>query len=307
MQLTVVLLAVSGVLSLGPSLSVAGHATGVPLPFALIAHFPLLNDILPSRISFATSGLVAAVIAFGLDDWHLNPRGAGYAGVRSGHSHNHNRTTAPLVLAGVTLIALVVSQFPSWPYTSSSISASPASTFSLPHNVERAIPKGDPVTITYPYTATPVLQSLLWQSASDYKFRIVGGYARRADSAGRQVLQGKGGLTLAPMDPPELQRFIAILSYRGLSGTQPTAPESVISSRLLTSTRTTLSRNGVQVVMVDRKWGGSHPVMQLFNEVLGPPDRTVGSYSFWLHVPQALQQDTPTQLSLLNQSPSSRH
>jgi hypothetical protein len=302
MQLTVVLLAVSALLSLGSSLYVAGHATGVPLPFALIAHLPLLNDILPSRISFATSGLVAAVIAFGLDDWRLSPRRARHASVRAGHGQ-----TAASLLAVVTLVALIVSQLPTWPYTSTSISTSPASTFALPRDVERAIPKGDPVTMTYPYTATPVLQSMLWQSASDYEFRIVGGYARRADSGGRRVLVGKGGLTLSPMDPPELQRFIAILSYRGLRGTSPTGRESVITSRLLESTRMTLLRNQVQVVMVDRKWGGSHPVMQLFDDVLGPPDQTVDSYSLWLHVPRALSQDTPSQLSSLRQAPGARH
>jgi len=295
MQLTVILLAVSGVLSLGPSLNVAGHATGVPLPFALIAHLPLLNDILPSRISFATGGLIGAVIAFGLDDWHLNPRRARHASARAGHRQTQP-AAAPL-LAGATLIVLIVSQLPSWPYTSTSISTSPSSTFALPRDVERAIPKGDPVTITYPYTATPVLQSLLWQSASDYKFRIVGGYARRADSGSRRVLNDKGGLTLSPMDPPELQRFIAILSYRGLRGMEPTGRESVISPRLLRSTRTILSRNEVQVVMIDEKWGGSQPVMKLFNEVLGPPDQTVDSYSFWLHVPRALQQDSPSVLN----------
>ena len=84
MQLTFVLLAVSGVLSLGSSLYVAGKATHIPLPFVVFEHLPVVNDLQPGRISFATNAFLAAAIAFGLDDWHLRrPRarpGPGLAG-----------------------------------------------------------------------------------------------------------------------------------------------------------------------------------------------------------------------------------
>jgi hypothetical protein len=302
MQLTVVLLAVSGVLSLGSSLYVGGKATHVPLPFAVLQRTPLLNDILPSRISFATSAFLAAVIAFGLDEWHLRPRPARHDRFRVGRGQP---AAAPL-LALLTLVALVVSQLPLWPYpiTSTSASTSPSAS-ALPARVERAIPRGDPVTITYPYTANPVLQSLLWQSASDYKFSILGGYARRADSGGNRRLS-EAGPTLSPMNPPEPQKFLSALSYAGLTGAHPSAEESRLSPRLLQSTRTTLARLRVQVVIVARTWGGALPVLALFREVLGPPDHTVDSYSLWVHVRSVFKQDALRRLSRLRQVPPSR-
>ena len=198
MQLTVVLLAVSGVLSLGPSLYVAGKATHIPLPFVVFKHLPVVNDILPSRISFATSAFLAAAIGFGLDDWHLRqPRtrcGPGLGG--------RPRMSAAHLLAAVTLVALVVSQLPSWPYEAPSTSA-------LPVGVEQAIPLRDPVSLTYPYP--PLLSPLLWQAADDYRFSILGGYARHSNT------KGSGALSQSPipMNPPELQQFL--LAYDDLA------------------------------------------------------------------------------------------
>ena len=73
MQLAVVLLLGAALLSLGPYLAVDGRLTHVPLPFLLLDHLPLLNDILPSRICFEVGACLAAVIAFGLDDMHRAP------------------------------------------------------------------------------------------------------------------------------------------------------------------------------------------------------------------------------------------
>ena len=111
-QLTIVLLAVSGVLSLGSSLYVAGKATHIPLPFVVIEHLPVVNDIQPGRISFATNAFLAAAIAFGLDDWHRRqPRARRDPGLGG-----RSRMSDAGLLAAVTLVALVVSQLPLWPY-----------------------------------------------------------------------------------------------------------------------------------------------------------------------------------------------
>ena len=236
MQLTVVLLAVSGVLSLGSSLYVAGKATHIPLPFVVFEHLPVVNNILPSRISFATSAFLAAAIAFGLDDWHLRQprarRGPGLGG--------RPRISAAGLLAAVTLVALVVSQLPSWPYEAPPTSA-------LPVGVEQAIPVGDPVTLTYPFP--PLLQPVLWQSADDYRFSILGGYARHSN-AERSVASIGAGFSLSPipMNPPELQQFLLICDYLAFYGRGPSAqiPEAPITPKLIRSTRTALSRYRVQ-------------------------------------------------------------
>ena len=274
MQLTVVLLAVSGVLSLGPSLYVAGKATHIPLPFVVFKHLPVVNDILPSRISFATSAFLAAAIGFGLDDWHLRqPRtrcGPGLGG--------RPRMSAAHLLAAVTLVALVVSQLPSWPYEAPSTSA-------LPVGVEQAIPLRDPVSLTYPYP--PLLSPLLWQAADDYRFSILGGYARHSNT------KGSGALSQSPipMNPPELQQFL--LAYDDLAelGQSPSVyiPGAPITPRLLKATRTALLRYRVQVVLVDRTSGGALSVLKLFHVVLGPPNHRLDSYSIWVHVQRTLK------------------
>jgi hypothetical protein len=279
MQLSVVLLTVAGLLSLGSTLYVRGRTTHIPLPFAVVKDIPLLNDILPSRISFATSAFLAAVIAFGLDDWHRRELRTQRAAIRAGRWN----TSAAGLLAVATLIALVVSQLPSWPYTSAPSSA-------LPPAVEHAIPHGNPVTITYPYTASPVLDPLLWQSEGDFTFSIVGGYARHAKTGANQ--DSGAATALSPMHPPQLQRFLVGYSYAGLLGANPSAPSSLISGDLV-KTRTALARDRVQLVLVDRSWGGAHSVLRLFRRVLGPPDHTLDSYSLWVHVQRVLKQRAP--------------
>ena len=72
MQLTVVLLLGAVLLSLGPYLAVDGHLSDIPLPFLLVEHLPLLDNILPSRISFEVEAFLAAMLAFGLDDVRRN-------------------------------------------------------------------------------------------------------------------------------------------------------------------------------------------------------------------------------------------
>ncbi len=283
MQLTVVLLAVSGVLSLGSSLYVAGKATHIPLPFVVFEHLPVVNNIEPSRISFATSAFLAAAIAFGLDDWHLRqPR------ARRGHGlGGRPRMSAAGLLAAVTLVALVVSQLPKWPYATPSTSA-------LPVGVEQAIPQSDPVTLTYPFPPVlqPSLQPLLWQSADDYRFSILGGYARHSN-AQRSVASFGSGFSASPipMNPPELQQFLLICDYLGFYGKSPSAqiPEAPITPKLIKSTRTALSRYRVQVVLVDRNYGGALHVMKLFERALGQPNQEPGSYSMWVDVQRTLK------------------
>ena len=284
MQLTVVLLAVSGLLTLGSSLHVGGHATHVPLPFTVLKHIPLLNDIQPSRISFATSAFIAAVIAFGLDDWHLRQSRAQDATVRAGRWHV---TAAPL-LATLTLIALVVSQFPSWPYPPE------GSTTALPVNVERAIPPGNPITIAYPYTEFFVFEPLLWQSASGYKFSILGGYARHSNAKGSGA--GFSGSPI-PMNPPELQQFL--LTNDNLELNFPKGPSAQVAAppitpRLLKATRTALLRYRVRVAIVDRTFGWAMPVLKLFHDVLGPPNYTLDGFSLWVEVQRALKHRAAT-------------
>ena len=85
MQLAVVLALAAALLSLGSHLAIDGRPTDIPLPFVLLDHLPLLNEILPNRISLGMDACLAAVIAFGLDDMHRAPEPKWHR-LRSKHS-----------------------------------------------------------------------------------------------------------------------------------------------------------------------------------------------------------------------------
>jgi hypothetical protein len=137
--------------------------------------------------------------------------------------------------------------------------------------VRAAIPKGNPVALTYPYptTFTEISQQpMLWQMDSGYGFRLLGGYAHALGPNGAD-------LVFPPrMDPPGLQRFLSGLPVYG--------PPVPVGPRLEAVTRTTLANYDVRVVIVDRYYDGSAAVMRLFRQVLGPPDVSSSQFSLWV-------------------------
>jgi hypothetical protein len=103
-QLTTILLLGAVLLSLGPDLVVDRHMTRIPLPFLLLYHLPLLNNIVPSRISFEVAACLAALIAFGLDDL----RRASARDHQDGTARRRQaRRRGSAVFAGLTLAVLV--------------------------------------------------------------------------------------------------------------------------------------------------------------------------------------------------------
>jgi hypothetical protein len=262
-QLTAVLLVGAALLSLGPYLSVDGHLTRIPLPFLVLDHLPLLDNILPSRICFELGASLAALIAFGLDDLQrASARGNRYGTTR----RRWAQRWASAVFAGVALAVLVVTQLPQWPYVAPATSV-------LPANLRHAVPAGDPVAITYPYATIFNMQPMLWQAEDGFAFRLLGGYAYHPASG--------GGPTAGPsiMRPPGLQRFLAGQSTEGSGGLF--GPALSVSPALVATTRTSLSDYDVRLVIVDRSISGSGPVMELFNDALGPPTLSAGPLSMW--------------------------
>ena len=260
MRLAVLLLLGAALLSLGPYLAVDGRLTHIPLPFLLLDHLPLANDILPIRIGFEIGACLAAVIAFGVDDMHRAPA--------RGHRHG-SPTRRGRVFAGITLAVLVATQLPQWPNATTSAVA-------LPANIRRAVPAGDPVTITYPYGTAFTMQPMLWQAEEGYGFRLLGGYAYHPDAS--------GGPSLFPsvMNPPNLQRFLAGQDLATSFFFPLYGPSLPVSPELVATTRTALSKYDVRLVIVDRSAGGSGPVMELFNDALGPPKLSAGQFSLWM-------------------------
>ncbi len=259
MQLAVVLLAVAALLSLGPHLAVNGRTTGFPLPFLLLDHIPSVDSLLPDRFSFGLGACLAAVIAFGLDDVHrtiaLDARD-GAARRRSG-----------AVFAIITVAVLVATLLPDWPL---SFDRTPA--IGLPASIRGAVPAGAPVAITYPYATGNTSDPLLWQAEDGFGFQLLGGYSYHP------VRPGIDPSILLPsvMNPPQLQQFLA-----GLNPPSGYGPPLPITPELVSSTRATLSKYHVRLVIVDRSAAESAAVMELFNDALGPPRISSGRFSLW--------------------------
>jgi hypothetical protein len=262
MQNAALALGAAIVFSLGPHLVVDAHLTAVPLPDILLTHVPLLNSILPVRMSFEVDACLAAVIAFGLDDLRRAP---GPTTVRSDTSQ---RTAG--ILSGILVIVLLVTQFPEWPYRSQ-----PARL--LPEVVRQVIPPDDPVAVTYPYPGPFNDEFMLWQAQGSFDFRLLGGYALRPDAT--------AGVSDWPnlVYPPDLQQFLA-------GGTSPTifGPRPPLNSHLVTATRQLLLEYDVQVVLVDRTAINSASVIELFTHAIGPPQRSTLNFAVWVNRQAAL-------------------
>lgn len=65
---------VMSVLSLGPNLRVRGHATGIPAPFALLAHVPPFTFAVPGRFAMVAVPVIGMLLALGTASAAREPR-----------------------------------------------------------------------------------------------------------------------------------------------------------------------------------------------------------------------------------------
>lgn len=251
------------VLSLGSSLVVAGHRTGVPLPFAAIARVPVLRNILPSRLALYQDGFVALVAAGGLDEI-LARRRAGRAG-GPGSSRRRWGRDAGLAAVGLACLAPLV---PAWP-----VATAPAAVPRLFATGARPLAARS-VVLTFPFPVSPDDQAMLWQAFAGYRFDLVGGYALVPGPRGRVSSQ-----------PPQRRPFPVQLALgyeaAGVDGyLRSKRPE--LGPSLVEAVRRYLAANGVDAVVVDPSLG-EHPetVTALFRAAIGRPPRSVGGVLLW--------------------------
>jgi hypothetical protein len=268
-QLSLALLLLSAVLTLGPHLVVDGHSTDVPLPFLVLDHIPLFNSIVPPRLAFGVDTSLAALIAFSLDKIRQDERASLPRGPR-------RRWGTPVLTSGplavIVLVVLAVTLLPQWPYATTRATT-------LPTQIRQAVPAGDPVALTYPYATYFHVQPMVWQVNDNFDFRLLGGYGfhpwpHSADPSGYLGLDRP--LEPVPMNPEGLQRFLANQEGVTLYGPRP-----ALDSSLVAVTRATLSRYHVKVVIVDRSAHGSRLVVKLFKMALGLPTATARSFVLW--------------------------
>jgi hypothetical protein len=157
-KVSVLMIAVAWLLGLGPRLSIAGHPTSIPLPFAVFGHLPLFDSMIPSRLSLFVFLFTVPVVAVGLERLFETTR------AKAGS------IPKPSVIFGVVLAAILVPLLPAWPYGVGplyvpSFITSPA---------EQSIPNGSTV-VTYPFPDVPTTTPMSWQAIDHMRYKILGG------------------------------------------------------------------------------------------------------------------------------------
>ncbi len=147
------------VMSMGSELHVDGHRTGIPLPFIVIAHLPLLDSSVASRWITYFWLFAALLLALVLD--------AVYQVAAKGRFGKRGAVAWSGLLAVVVLLPLV----PAWPY-----SAAPAAVPAWFTTGARSLPAGS-AALVYPLASPSNDSSMLWQAMADMRFRMPGGFA----------------------------------------------------------------------------------------------------------------------------------
>jgi hypothetical protein len=254
--------AVAFVLSLGPVLTLNGRALLSPMPFAVLTHLPLVQNLEAARLSMIVLLAAAVILGVGLDQvrtggWQLAgssaPRAPGLA--------------RPLAVVAVGLVALIP-VVPALP-----LQSAPTRTPALftSRTAVTVVPAGA-VALTFRFDRAPYNDAMLWQAVSRMRFRIVGGDA---------FVPGPGGRSAWRLNPPGPLVLSAVL----LAGTRlrpgrppPPWPPTLAAIRQL------CARYHVAVVLVDRRARYGHAVASIIGKALASPPRALGQMDIWLNV-----------------------
>lgn len=168
-----VLVLVAMVLSLGPQLIVLGHPTGLPLPWAVLKHVPLLRLAAPRRLMvFAYLGAAVVLVRLAQLEWADFPSWLKLVSVAA----------CLITLAPVSAV-LTTANVPPF-FSGRAIMAM------RPGSLAILAPTG-----TYPRSGTATLaQDMIWQADSGFRFRMVWGDLIQPSGSGHAVLIPKSPL-----------------------------------------------------------------------------------------------------------------
>jgi hypothetical protein len=222
------MLVVCYLLALGPTLHIDSHDTQIRMPFTILIHLPVVQDVLPIRFSLFVQFFAALILAIGLDRCYQRLR------AQSGFRHLHGAlvTSKPWpagVLTALVGAAALIPLVPQLPYVAAATDIQ--SLFTSP-SIDN-IPTGS-VVLTYPYPGEPEDQIMVPQATSGMRFKIVG---------------GPGHVPPAPKgNPASPIRAIFQTAYSGhaLTG-RPWPP---LTSANLNALRTFLEDYGIDTIVV---------------------------------------------------------
>jgi hypothetical protein len=286
------LAAVSFLLSLGSTLYVAGHDTYVPLPFAVLAHLPLVQGLLSTRFALYTVLFGSAVVAMGIEALHSR------VSTFQAWQGLSPRKRQAIAVGVTTAIALVIA-LPLLPLHPQPTSPSEIPAFFTSATAVREIPPGS-IALAYPYPDNPafpgnaygfsfapryqaVNDALLDQAESGFGFRLIGGYGWRPDGTSNSI----GPSVLEPASIKDLFDF----AFYGVT-TRPGQAEGLTSTDLSAQIVSFLKKNDVSSVVVlpvGRKPG---TVTNALTAAIGAP-RHSGGLDVWFDVQHRLRTVSP--------------
>jgi hypothetical protein len=204
--------------SMGPRLIVENHRTVIRGPYDVLAHLPVLGDIIPSRFALGFWFAVGILFAVGLQDgydWTTRTvtkrlRAWKEPGTRA-QATRQRRTAVRGAAVAVALIGVgvVIPMVPDWP--SQQLPADVPAFFTSP-DVRTVAPNS--LAVTYPYPLTSMAQPMLWQANAGMRFRMLGGYA---------IAPGADGTgTFFPDTNPFIYCFLRIYTSASTKECDPT-------------------------------------------------------------------------------------
>jgi len=232
------------VLSLGPSLHVAGVDRHIPMPWALVGHLPVLENILPARFALFLYLGLAVVVAEGVATL-----------IRA------RRWWTPVGLAaiGVALVPLV--PLLSYPTTAVSVP-----TFFA--DGATAVAPGDTVFVApVPRDQPGDIGPVLWQAATGDRFKMEGGYV---------LLPAPTGPGLAVTGGAQ-NALTARLDVLALGGTNPPLQPGEVRQL-----RTLLEQTYRPAAVIVGPMAHGRAAIALFTEILDRPPVFRGGVALWL-------------------------
>ena len=242
---------VAFILSLGSPLTIDAHTTGIPMPEALLTHFPILDSVVPARFALDVSLFATIALAVGGDRL-----------VRAFASRDALRRGGVVfwVVAFVAAAALVLPRAPF---------ATPVPQWSADTEATLdVIPPGS-VVLTYPFTVPHWTEAMVWQAADGMRFRLMGGYA---------TVQGGGnaGIQNPPLlAPPFVQEYF-LAAQDGASSYYPAPPSTGVGVDARQALCSFLSSYAVGAVVFWDAGADPKEILQLFRSALGTPQATHG-------------------------------
>jgi hypothetical protein len=251
----------SWVLSLGPTLQWHGRLTKIRLPFDVLDHLPLFQDLVPSRLMLFADLAAGIILAVGVDAL------MGWSRARSGEHGSASGANWASRLAGV--VVGVVGVIFILPVSSTTVVSTGVAKYFADGKVDSHIPV-DGVVLAYPYPMAPDAEAMVWAASDGLRFNLLGGYALRPYKLPQYNKQP------AMLEPKAVQDVLLSSWPAALPGSSRKVTVRAAERALPTFVR----KYDVTTLVVDQAGRRPQRVVRMFSAVYGRPYR-LGSLLIW--------------------------